>query len=62
MAKLAITWRKSAIGQKEYHKLTIRAMGLHRLHETVIRPDNRAMRGMVMAVRHLVDVRELPDE
>ncbi|MBI4497415.1 MAG: 50S ribosomal protein L30 [Chloroflexi bacterium] len=62
MPKLAITWRRSAIGQKEDQKRTIRALGLRRLNHTVIQPDNRSMRGMVFKVRHLVEVRELPDE
>lgn len=62
MAKLSITWRRSAIGQREYHKLTIRALGLRRLNQTVVQPDNWAMRGMITRVRHLVEVEELPDE
>lgn len=62
MTRLQITWRKSAIGQKEEHKRTIRALGLRRLMQTVVQRDNFAMRCMVTRVRHLVDVQEIPDE
>jgi len=59
MGVLRITWKKSAIGNKEYQKRTIRALGLHRLHQTVEQPDNDSIRGMVQTVLHLVDVEEL---
>ncbi len=62
MAKLRITWRKSAIGYEESQKRTITAMGFHRLNETLVLPDNRSIRGMATKVRHLVEVEELPDE
>ncbi len=56
MAKLKITWTKSDIGYARDQKATIRALGLHRLHETVEQPDSPAIRGMVQKVRHLVQV------
>jgi large subunit ribosomal protein L30 len=56
---LKITWIKSAIGYAEDQKATIRALGLHRLNETVERADNPAVRGMVYKVRHLVTVQEV---
>lgn len=55
---LAITWMHSAIGRTEVQKKTIAALGLKKLHQTVIRPDNAAIRGMVKAVEHLVEVKE----
>ena len=58
-ATLKITWVKSAIGYAEDQKATIRALGLHRLNETVERADNPAVRGMVYKVRHLVTVQEV---
>lgn len=57
--KLKITWCKSQIGADEYQKRTLRALGLRRLHHTVIRPDNESVRGMINAVRHLVKVEEV---
>lgn len=59
MGRLRITWKKSAIGYKEDQKRTIRALGLHRLSQTVEQPDTRAVRGMVLKVRHLLDVVEV---
>lgn len=54
--KLRVTWKKSAIGYKENQKRTIAALGLKRLGHTVELPDNRAVRGMITTVRHLVEV------
>jgi large subunit ribosomal protein L30 len=59
MAKLRITWTKSGIGYAEDQKRTVRALGLHRLHETVEHEDNRTIRGMTRKVRHLVTVEEV---
>jgi large subunit ribosomal protein L30 len=60
-AKLKVTWKKSAIGYKEDQKRTITALGLKRLGHTVEQPDNRAVRGMLNKVRHLVEVAEDSD-
>ena len=54
--KLRITLVKSPIGQIENQKLTVKALGLRRMHQTVIRPDTPSVRGMVYTVRHLVRV------
>jgi large subunit ribosomal protein L30 len=54
--KLQITLVKSIIGQIENQKLTVKALGLRRMHQTVIRPDTPSVRGMVYTVRHLVRV------
>ena len=54
--KLRVTYRKSAIGYSERQKQTVRSLGLRRLRQTVILPDNPAVRGMVRQVQHLVAV------
>ena len=54
--KLQITLVKSPIGQLENQKLTVKALGLRRMHQTVVRPDTPSVRGMVNTVRHLVRV------
>ena len=59
--RLRITWKKSAIGYKEDQKRTIEALGLRRLGHTVEHGDNRAIRGMVLKVRHLVEVTEVAE-
>ena len=49
---------RSAIGYNVDQKRTVRALGLTRLHQVVERPDNPAIRGMVNAIQHLVEVTE----
>jgi large subunit ribosomal protein L30 len=58
-ARLRITWKKSAIGYKNNQKRTIEALGLKRLGQSVEQADNRAVRGMITKVRHLVEVTEV---
>jgi large subunit ribosomal protein L30 len=53
-----VTWIKSSIGYPKDQRATIVALGLHRLHETVEKPDNPAMRGQIFKVKHLVRVEE----
>ncbi|HVB35221.1 MAG TPA: 50S ribosomal protein L30 [Patescibacteria group bacterium] len=55
-APLHIRWVRSVIGYPASVRQTIRGLGLHRLHETVERPDTPAIRGMIHKVRHLVEV------
>ena len=59
--KLRVRLRKSPISYTAKAHGTVRALGLHRLHETVEVPDNPATRGMVRAVRFLVDFEAVPD-
>ncbi len=58
MATLKITWVKSAIGQQEDQKRTIRALGLRRLGHTVVHSESPTVRGMIRKVKHLVTVEE----
>lgn len=56
-----ITYVKSSIGYAERQKRTVRSLGLRRLGDSVVQPDNAAVRGMVRAVQHLVAVESVPD-
>ena len=58
MAKLCITWVKSGIGYEEDQKRTLKALGFHRLNQSVVHDDSRVIRGMINKVRHLVKVEE----
>ncbi len=58
MAQLKVTLKKSPISQKQNQQLTVRSLGLRRLHQTVTIDDNRTNRGMINTVRHLVEVEE----
>ena len=61
MAKLRITWKKSAIGYAKDQKETIRVLGLKRLGHSVEHSDTRSIRGMILKVRHLVAVEEVSE-
>jgi len=60
--RLRVRLRKSPISYTAKARGTVRALGLHRLHETVEVPDNPATRGMVRSVRFLVEVEQVPAE
>ncbi len=55
---LKVTWVRSTIGHKAAARGTIRALGLHRLNQTVDVPDTPVMRGMIRRVAFLLDVEE----
>ncbi len=55
---LRITLVKSGIGYSKEHKATLRALGFHRLHQTVEQVDTPALRGMLSKVNHLVEIEE----
>jgi len=56
--KLKITLVKSTIGQVPKNRATIAAMGLRKMHQTVVLPDNASTRGQIQKVRHMVKVEE----
>ena len=59
MGDLRITQIKSKIGYPEDQRATLRSLGLRKIRQQVIRPDNPAVRGMVHKIRHLVTVEEI---
>ena len=58
MAKLKITLVKSVIATKPNQRKTVTALGLTKREQTVEKPDNAQIRGMIEVVRHLVKVEE----
>ena len=56
MAKLRVTQVKSGIGYAEYQKKTLKALGLGKMHKSVVHDDSSSMRGMIIKIRHLVEV------
>ncbi len=56
MTKLVVTWVKSGIGYREDQKRTLKALGFHRLNNSVVHEDSAALSGMINKVRHLVKV------
>ncbi|WP_019778358.1 50S ribosomal protein L30, partial [Streptococcus sobrinus] len=45
MAQIKITLTKSPIGRKPEQRKTVVALGLSKLHSSVVREDNSAVRG-----------------
>ncbi len=61
MVKLKVTQIRSTIDKIEKHKRTITALGLGKMHRTVIHNDTPQIRGMIRAVRHLVKLEEIEE-
>lgn len=59
MAKLKVTQKKSGIGQKPQIRASLRALGLKRIGDEVVKEDRPEIRGMVNAASHLVSVEEV---
>jgi len=57
-ALLTVTWTRSTIGHRAAARGTIRALGLHRLNQTVQVADTPVMRGMLRRVAFLIEVEE----
>jgi large subunit ribosomal protein L30 len=58
MAALTVTQRKSRNGSNKKQLDTLRSLGLRRIGHTVEVEDCEQARGMLHAVRHLVEVKE----
>ncbi len=56
--ELRITQVKSRIGYKKKAKATLDAMGLRKLNQSVVMPDNPATRGMVKKIEYLKNEEE----
>jgi large subunit ribosomal protein L30 len=56
--KLKITLLRSPIGFNRTQGKTVEGMGLRRIRHTVELPDTPETRGMILKVRHLVEVTE----
>jgi large subunit ribosomal protein L30 len=59
MAKqITIKLVKSIIGRKPNQQMTLKALGLAKVNQEVVKEDNEAIRGMIETVKHLVEVKE----
>ncbi len=59
MKKIKITLIKSLAGKKERHRRTIKALGLKKMHSSVIKEDNPQIRGMIDRVSYMVKVNDV---
>jgi len=56
---LKITQIRSAIGRPKGQGITLRTLGIRRMHHTVVHRDTPQIRGMVFKIQHLVKLEEL---
>ncbi|MEX0600959.1 MAG: 50S ribosomal protein L30 [Rhodothermales bacterium] len=56
--KIKITQTKSAIDSPRRQRRTLEALGIRGMHQTVELDDSPAIRGMLIKVKHLVDIDE----
>ncbi|HEY3681443.1 MAG TPA: 50S ribosomal protein L30 [Streptosporangiaceae bacterium] len=59
MAQLKVTQVRSKIGGKQNQRDTLRALGLRRIGQSVVKDDRPEFRGMIRTVAHLVTVEEV---
>ncbi|MBI4654972.1 MAG: 50S ribosomal protein L30 [Nitrospirae bacterium] len=58
MKMLKITLKRSLIGKPEKHRKIVRALGLKRPNDSVIKEDVPSIKGMFQKVSHLIEVKE----
>jgi large subunit ribosomal protein L30 len=59
MTQLKVTQVKSKIGGNKSQRGCLRALGLRKIGQTVVKPDRPEFRGMIHTIRHLVTVEEV---
>jgi len=59
MKKIKLTLVRSLNGRIPKHRATIRALGLKKMHQAVVKDDNAMIRGMVNAVSFMLKVEEV---
>jgi large subunit ribosomal protein L30 len=58
MSQLRVTQTRSVIGRPRDQKDTVRRLGLHHIHDSVVKDDRPEIRGMIAKVQHLVRVED----
>ena len=56
--KIKIQYYKSMIGYSKKQKAIVKSLGITKLNQTVERPDNASMRGIVEKIPHLLRIVE----
>ena len=59
MPRLKVTQVRSKVGNPPDQRNTLRSLGLKRIGDVVVKEDRPEIRGMVHAVRHLIQVEEV---
>ncbi len=61
MEKVKITLVKSVIGRPKDQKGTVTALGIKKMHQTVIKDANPQILGMVAKVAHLLKIEKIEE-
>jgi large subunit ribosomal protein L30 len=56
--KIKITLVRSPIGSSRRQRATVEGLGLRRMHQVVLQPNNAQIRGMIKKVPHLLAIEE----
>ncbi|MBK0866372.1 MAG: 50S ribosomal protein L30 [Saccharopolyspora sp.] len=59
MSQLKITQVRGLVGTRRNQRESMRSLGLRKIRQSVVRPDDPNTRGLVKAVHHLVTVEEV---
>ena len=58
MANLKITLEKSLIGRLEKHAATAKSLGLKKINDVTVQPDNAQTKGKIKQISYLIKVEE----
>ena len=58
MANIKVTLVKSLIGRKDDQIATAKSLGLRKINDVSVQPDNAATQGKITKISHLVKVEE----
>ncbi len=58
MANIKVTQVKSVIGRPQTQRRTMRGLGLKKIGDSNVLPDNESTRGAIFKVKHLVKTEE----
>ena len=58
MANMKITLKKSLVGRLEKHIATAHSLGLKKINDVTVQPDNAQTRGKLQQIGYLLEVLE----
>ena len=59
MAKVRLKLTRSVIGQPRDQKDTVKALGLRKLNQEVVKESSPQIEGMIRKVRHLLEIHKV---
>lgn len=60
--KLRITQVRSVVGRKFDQKATLKALGIKKMNDTVVKDNTPQIRGMIRKINHLLSVEEVEEK